>query len=112
MAYSAETASWVITSKNVAILVRNREDIAIYRDSEDKDRYRFAMEMAEVWFNKLDTMTEKIKEQLRKELNGITMVGEYIGSQEHQHLVKYSRVTIIFYAIIDNYSYESCLPCS
>jgi len=40
------------------------------------------------------------------------MVGEYIGSQEHQHLVKYSRVTIIFYAIIDNYSEESCWPCS
>jgi len=40
------------------------------------------------------------------------MVGEYIGSQEHQHLVKYSRVTIIFYAIIDNYSAESCWPCS
>ena len=40
------------------------------------------------------------------------MVGEYIGSQEHQHLVKYSRVTIIFYAIVENNSEESCWPCS
>jgi hypothetical protein len=40
------------------------------------------------------------------------MIGEYIGSQEHQHLVKYSRVTIIFYAIVDNYSGDPCWPCS
>jgi hypothetical protein len=77
-----------------------------------KDRFRFAIEMAYVWFDKLDTMSAATQENLRKDLNGKTMVGEYIGSQEHQHLVKYSRVTIIFYAIIDNYSYESCMPCS
>lgn len=40
------------------------------------------------------------------------MIGEYIGSQDYQHLVKYSRVSIIFYAIVDNYSEQSCLPCS
>ena len=49
---------------------------------------------------------------MTKEMNGRTLVGEYIGSQDHQHLVKYSRVTIIFYAIISNYSPESCWPCS
>lgn len=39
------------------------------------------------------------------------MIGEYIGSQEHQHLVKYSRVTLIFYAVVSNDSYEDCWPC-
>ena len=41
----------------------------------------------------------------------MTLIGEYVGSQDHQHLVKYSRVTIIFYAIVDNYSDQTCIPC-
>lgn len=39
------------------------------------------------------------------------MIGEYIGSDAHQHLVKYSRVTIIFYAVVSNNSEEDCWPC-
>lgn len=27
-------------------------------------------------------------------------------------MVKYSRVTIIFYAVVDNYSEETCWPCA
>ena len=30
------------------------------------------------------------------------MVGEHIGNQKFQHLIKYSRQTLIFYAIVDN----------
>ena len=41
-----------------------------------------------------------------------TFVGEYIGSDAHQHLVKYSRVTLIFYAVVDNYGQDSCWPCA
>ena len=41
----------------------------------------------------------------------MTLVGEYVGSDEHQHLVKYSRVTIIFYAIVENNSIKDCIPC-
>lgn len=40
----------------------------------------------------------------------LTFVGEYIGSIEHQHMVKYNRVTIIFYAVVDNHSPEICWP--
>jgi len=59
--------------------------------------------MAHVWFDKLDSLKKDQgvdEEKMREELAGITLVGEYVGSQEHQHLVKYSRVTIIFYAIV------------
>ena len=41
----------------------------------------------------------------------MTLVGEYIGSQDHQHLVMYTRVSLIFYAIVDNNSTDSCIPC-
>lgn len=112
VSYSAETEGWVVTSKNVAILIRNRDDIKKYENCSDQGRFAFATEMAYVWLDKLDTFDAQKREDIKRDLAGKTMVGEYIGSQEHQHLVKYSRVTIIFYAIVDNYSEDSCWPCS
>jgi len=68
--------------------------------------------MAESWFAKINSMTQEVRENLIQKISGNTMVGEYIGSQDYQHLVKYSRVTIIFYAIVGNDSEESCWTCS
>ena len=71
--------------------------------------------MAHVWFDKLEQIKKERGEdavsELKADLNGKTLVGEYIGSQDHQHLVKYSRVTIIFYAAVQNNSMVDCLPC-
>ncbi len=39
-----------------------------------------------------------------------TFVGEFIGAKEHQHMVKYNRVAVIFYAVVDNMSREICWP--
>ena len=39
-----------------------------------------------------------------------TLVGEYVGNQEHQHMVLYNRETLIFYAVVVNNSPEICLP--
>lgn len=74
----------------------------MYRKTELASRYSFAVEMAETWFKKLDEMGPKVRKELQNALDGQTLVGEYIGSDDHQHLVKYSRVTLIFYAIVDN----------
>jgi len=41
----------------------------------------------------------------------MSLIGEYVGHQDHQHLVKYSRTTIIFYAAVDNNSSDTCIPC-
>lgn len=70
--------------------------------------------MAHVWFDILEDLEAESKgilQQMKKDLNGVTMIGEYIGSQDHQHLVKYSRVTLIFYAVVSNDSSEDCWPC-
>ena len=64
--------------------------------------------MANAWFDIIDALPV---EQLKKDMAGRTLVGEYIGSQDHQHLVMYSRVTIIFYAVVENLSEETCWPC-
>ena len=37
-------------------------------------------------------------------------MGEYCGNPDFQHLVKYSEVTIFFYAVVDNASSSSCIP--
>ena len=78
-----ETEGWVVTSKNVAILVRNRDDIKKYGNGDEKGRFGFATEMAHVWLDKLDTFDIKKRESIKFDLAGKTMVGEYIGSQEH-----------------------------
>jgi hypothetical protein len=49
-------------------------------------------------------------EILKKELNGHTIVGEYCGNPDFQHLVKYSEITIYFYAFVQNTSVYTCLP--
>lgn len=56
VSYSAETESWVVCSKNVAILVRNRDDVQKYGNGPLKDRCSFACEMAYVWLDKIGTM--------------------------------------------------------
>lgn len=100
----------MVASKNVAMLVRNHKDIERYKQGADYGRYAFAQEMAHVWLDKVEKMSEKLRSSIQEEMDGMTLIGEYIGSQEHQHLVKYSRVTIIFYAVVDNYSQETCWP--
>ena len=112
ISYSKETLSWVVASKNVAMLVRDKNDIEKWQKGEMAGRYGFAAEMAHVWLDIVARMSDAHQKEIREEMNGRTLVGEYIGSQDHQHLVKYSRVTLIFYAVVDNYSEESCWPCS
>lgn len=38
------------------------------------------------------------------------MIGEYVGNQHYQHLIKYDKQTILFYAMVLNSSEFNCLP--
>jgi hypothetical protein len=92
------------------LIAQKRGDI----NRNNSDRFVFAKEMAHVWFDILEDLEKGEKGTLAKlkaDLNGNTLIGEYIGAKEHQHLVKYSRVTIIFYAAVTNNSQENCWPC-
>jgi hypothetical protein len=60
VSYSAETESWVVCSKNVAILVRNRDDVKKYENGAGATRCSFAREMAYVWLDKVGTMAEAV----------------------------------------------------
>ena len=55
-------------------------------------------------------LSEEQQQSLMNEMSDLTFVGEFIGAQEHQHMVKYNRTTVIFYAVVNNYSSEICWP--
>jgi hypothetical protein len=55
------------------------------------------------------------KEQLsglRKVLGDHTLVCEYVGHEDHQHLVKYAKPALLFYAMVTNdiQDESSCVP--
>lgn len=96
--WSADTNSWLIASKNVSILVTKRSDINEYRS----DRFYFASQIAHSWFDLLDELDEsKVDlENLKKDLTGRTLVGEYVGNSRHQHLIKYPRTMLIWFSLV------------
>lgn len=98
-----EESLWCICSKNVAILVNNSADLQKY-DVSTGSRYAYAVQIANCWFKIISGLGKRNKSlaKLQEALSGITLVGEYVGHSDNQHLVRYSRESIIFYAAVDN----------
>jgi len=61
------------------------------------------------WFDTLNSQNISI-ELLKEDLKNKTLVGEYCGNPNHQHLIKYEKPTLFFYAIVDHNSEKSCIP--
>ncbi|EAS07444.2 RNA ligase (macronuclear) [Tetrahymena thermophila SB210] len=98
---------WLIASKNVTILVKQREDAEKYYH---KLRYYWAKLISDEWFNILDRMDLQQIQQLKEQMQNFTFIGEHCGNQKHQHIFKYDKVQIIFYSIVQNNSPNVCLP--
>lgn len=45
---------------------------------------------------------------LKKDLNGKTLIGEYVGAKDLQHVIAYKEETLIFYSIVENDSHKIC----
>ena len=78
------------------------EDLEIYTS----DRFKFAKLIAISWFDILETIPGILSttylsdiQLFKKELEDRTIVGEYCGNIHHQHLVKYNKINIIWFAI-------------
>jgi len=108
VSYSPKYRAWVVASKNVSILVRNNKDISEYR-KYGETRYTFATLIAEAWLKIISKEGVDV-EELKKNLTGKTLVGEYCGNPMYQHLVEYNEITILFYALVDHFSDRTCLP--
>jgi hypothetical protein len=99
-----EESMWCIASKNVGILANNVADLKKYDVSSTDSRFKYAVMIANCWFKIINRLGkfQKSSAKLQKALSGKTLVGEFVGHPDNQHLVKYTRETIIFYAVIDN----------
>lgn len=116
ISYCKRAGMWVISSKNVCLLAANRKDLELYyplNKQGEPNRYSFAYIIGHCWFDileKISVFSADIVESLKIYLNGKTMIGEYVGNQNYQHLIRYMKHTILFYAIVDNYSEENSFP--
>ena len=94
------------------VLAGSKSDLNYYTGNNSKDRYYYALMIANTWFKIIDKIYKKGKSlaKLREALTNKTMVGEYVGNFYHQHLIKYNKETIVFYSIVDNESSDkTCL---
>jgi hypothetical protein len=81
--------------------VRSQEDIIKYKN---KERYYFSSLIGTTWFKCLQELSEDKLEELKRDLDRKTMIGEFVGHKNHQHVISYSKETIVFYAIVSNES--------
>lgn len=63
--------------------------------------------MAEEWFKLVENHPNI--EIIKQYLSGKTLVGELCGDPNDQHLVKYDKLEIRFFAIVGNNSEYTCL---
>ena len=109
---------WVIASKNVCLLARNRSDLEYYQpfkyNKATKEniptRYSFAHIIGQCWFDILENFNDAEIKKIKTYLDGKTFVGEYVGNQYHQHLIRYMKHTILFFGIVINDSCDSSIP--
>ena len=100
-----QAGAWVVSSKNVAMLLRTLEDTQYYIG----DRYHFAEIIAREWFATLKKLSAPQIEAIKECLGEYTIVGEYVGNQTYQHLVKYERQGFLFYALVNKTTSEEAL---
>ncbi|CAG9319447.1 unnamed protein product [Blepharisma stoltei] len=106
ISYFQPLDSWIIASKNVSLIARNRKDLEKY----SANRFNFAGLIANEWFNIIESMRPDVVNTFKQELSGHTIVGEYTGNQDYQHLIRYSKISLVFFALVDNNSVVTCKP--
>ena len=111
ISYSPLLNSWVIASKNVCLCARKRSDLDTYYPkrrydketrSEVATRYSFANIIGHCWFDIIENFSEGHINAIKNYIKDKTLIGEYVGNQYHQHLIRYMKHTILFFGIVDN----------
>ncbi|CAD8108582.1 unnamed protein product [Paramecium primaurelia] len=94
---------WLVASKNCTILFQTENDLNQYNHL----RHTWAKLIAKQW---LEIIKQQNYDDLKSFLNQHTLIGEYCGNPNYQHITKYSHIQLIFYAIVNNNSPDICLP--
>lgn len=77
ISFVPEIQSWSISSKNVCLLARQDSEID---QNYNSDRFHFAKLMAHTWFELISNIPSKDLSQLKKDMSGRTLIGEYVGN--------------------------------
>ena len=94
---------WLISSKNISMLVRNLEDSEnIYKN----DRFFIVKIIAREFFNIIQNYNQEKIQQLKEKLIGKTLIGELCGN--YKHINEYKEKFLIFFAIVNNNNDEIC----
>ncbi|CAD8072030.1 unnamed protein product [Paramecium primaurelia] len=104
---------WVIGSKNVTLLCIDESELKQYDSQITNDpldsRYKYAIKIAQEWL-KIIALSKNV-DTIKKYLNEHTLIGEYCGNIEYQHLVQYDHVQLKFYALVPKVSNELSVTC-
>jgi hypothetical protein len=110
IAYESIYNAWIVASKNVTIVVRDRNDLLFYKN-QNEDKFTYCIEFAEVWFNILEReiINKSRLKEFTEDIKGYTLIGENVGFH-HQHIKLYKENDLIFYGMIQNNSQDICRP--
>ena len=106
ISYDDFTCCWLIGTEKETIAVLKKDDIEMY------PRYEFenSKQVAHMFFDMLKDFKPDEIESLKQELNGFTIVGEFIGDSTRQEIVRYRRPSLVFYARVPNNKNLQCYP--
>lgn len=106
VSYIEKCEAWLVASKNNSILIRSEEDIETY----DRSEFNLVKIIAFEWMKILKKMNVETLNLLKKEANGLTLVGEMIGfDKETAKLLKYHSQELKFITLVENSSKNTCV---
>jgi hypothetical protein len=108
--------AWVIGTRNYSCIVRNKEDLEFLNDKKqefikNRDTGLILNAIALSWFEILENLKQKnLIKELKSDITkfSYTLIGDFVGLK----LMKFSKRTIIFHSIVENYSTDNSLPIS
>jgi hypothetical protein len=113
IAYEELKDAWIIGSKNVTCIIRNREDIEWYKtQTKPADRYSYVIEFAELWMDILEKriIANDLLTEFVSDITGYTLCGENVGDMGHQHIKLYDSKDIVFFGMVNNQTDSVCEP--
>ena len=99
---------WVACSKNVSLLFNSESQIDLHTDQ----RFKFAKLIAHSWLKTFNALKPEAQAEVKTLLKTHTLIGEYCGHPQCQHLVLYSSEKLIFYGIVPKDCSTFCMPVS
>ena len=106
VSYHAATGQWVLCSKNVSILASCASELELPQWADR--RYRFARQIAALWFLQLSALEESSCGVLKDTLASRTLIGEMVGGSG-AHLVQYGPDRKLqWFAIVPHQGDEAC----